>query len=190
MTCSLETLRRDLIEADYFPQLAFDVVEAVLAGQEPVACLVVPESALGHGTIGWHLTVLVLTHNRLVVVHVDDSQDEAGVARAVATTSSVALRQIKQVRMAQMVEDPAGYSADSGERALVVAIDWGTQRSLDLEAAECADPDCPADHGFQGSQICEDVAFNVSREINGQAKVDQTMAFLRQLWAAQSNAPQ
>ena len=185
MTSGPEALRHELDNAGYFPELAWDVIELALAGEEATSCLVVPESALGHGTIGWHLTVLVLTQTRLVVAHLDDSQNEAGAATAVATTTSVPLRSVRQVRVTQMVEDPAGYRPGS-DRALSVAIGWGSHQAVDLEAANCPDPECLLDHGYQGNVVGEDITFMVSTETNGPELMTSTLAFLHKLWAVQS----
>lgn len=165
-----------------------DVLELALAGQVPQAFLVVPESALGHGTIGWHLTVLALTDDRLVVAHVDDTVDEGGQTHAAATTTSVKVRDIRQVRVTHLVDNPADYRPATTERTMTVAIGWGTHRVVDLEAAECPDPDCVADHGYQGNTLGEDITFTISNELNGSDTVDQAMAFLRHLWMVQGRS--
>jgi len=179
----LDTLRQELELVGYFPALVMDVVELALAGQQPTAVLVVPESALGHGTIGWHLTVLVLTRTRLIVAHVDDSDDEAGLNRAAATTTSVSVSDIKHVRVTHLVDHPTDYDPTTTARTMTVAIGWGAHRLVDLEAATCPDPDCLADHGYQGSTMGEDVTFTVSSEMRPDL-VALAMSFLRRLWAA------
>jgi len=183
----LNSLRQELELVGYFPELVLDVVEVALAGQAPTAILVVPESALGHGTIGWHLTVLVLTKSRLIMAHVDDADDEGGLTRASATTTSVSLSDVRQVRMTHLVDNPTDFDPATTERTITVAIGWGAHRLVDLEAVTCPDPDCLADHGYQGNTVGEDITFTVSSDMRPDL-VALTMTFLRHLWATKDEA--
>jgi hypothetical protein len=52
---------------------------------------------------------------------------------------------------------------------------------LDLVPAQCADPDCTADHGFEGTVASDDISLRISAAADGEAAVDAALAFARVL---------
>ena len=69
-------------------------------------------------------------------------------------------------------------------RELTLAIGWGAQSRVDLEAAGCADPDCEADHGYTGSVTADDITVRLSSDAEGAEAVGAAVAFARSLSAA------
>ena len=54
---------------------------------------------------------------------------------------------------------------------------WDGSRRLDLEPADCGDPACQADHGYTGSSAPADLALRVSALADGEAAVEEALAF-------------
>jgi hypothetical protein len=183
----MAAIRTELDRSGYFPRLVGDTVDLALANETPLDFLVITESALGHGTIGWHSTVLVLTATRLVVTHVDDAVDDEG-ATAAATTNSVPLRSIRSVKVATLVEDPASYPLDGNARSITVSVGWGGQRQIELEDLNCGDPECQGEHGFSGTAFNDDLSYGGSQDPELGIDTARAMDFTKALIAAQVQA--
>ncbi|MCL2803841.1 MAG: DUF5998 family protein [Micrococcales bacterium] len=178
-------IRQELDKVGYFPDLVEGMIDLALACEQPTSFLVVPESTLGEGTIGWHVTFLAITPTRLVVVHIDDADLVDGKTTAASTSTAAKLESIKQVRVSQMIDNPAEYSGPDHDRLLTVSVSWGMATSIEVEPAGCADPGCEADHGWQGTASTEDAGFTVSTDVNGPELVVAAMEFTRRLIDAQ-----
>jgi hypothetical protein len=84
-----------------------------------------------------------------------------------------------------MVANPATF-AGRGEPApieAVLTVGWGGVSRIDLEPAGCADPECEADHGYTGMLASDDFSLRVSSAADGQAAVDDLLAFSESLSA-------
>ncbi|MGO1174047.1 MAG: DUF5998 family protein [Actinomycetaceae bacterium] len=174
------SLRQDLDDAGFYPQLVADVLDVALAGEAVVSHLVHPETTFDHA-LRRHLTVLALTRSRFIVVHVDDVSDEQAGPGALATSETVALREIRTVALTHGVVDPAG---DGGTSELTLSVGWGAIHRVDLEPQTCADPDCEADHGMTGTLSPEDVVIRVAAQADGQDALDRALGFARDLSGA------
>ena len=101
-----------------------------------------------------HLTVLVLTENRLVLTHVDDhpADSENPAPSAAATTESVPLDRIQNVGLTHVLEAPERYRAStlSAEAAapLLAALDFSPQEVAEICHAIAA-------HSFSAGISCE-----------------------------------
>ena len=73
-------LTRDIERAGYYPALVRDVVGTALASDRVGSHLVHQETTFDHDTVRRHVTVLVLTDTRLLVIHADDDA-ESGLCR-------------------------------------------------------------------------------------------------------------
>ena len=74
-------LTRDIERAGYYPALVRDVVSTALARDRVASHLVHQETTFDHDTVRRHVTVLVLTDTRLLVVHADDDVEHPCRAR-------------------------------------------------------------------------------------------------------------
>ena len=50
--------------------------------------------------------------------------------------------------------------------------------------ASCADPDCDADHGYEGSVASDDISLRISADAEGEAALRQALDFARELSAS------
>lgn len=193
------SLTRDIERAGYYPSLVADVVESAVAGGEVVSHLVHQETTFDQDTVRRHITVLALTPTRLVVAHADDHAggddgDEAedadphvtatAIATATATSECVPLSAVRGVMLTHVVGSPATYTPGSLGRELTLTLGWGAVSRIDMIPATCGDPNCEADHGYEGSVTTDDIGLRISADADGVPALAQAMAFARALSAA------
>ena len=184
-----QSLRTELDQTGYFPRIVADALDIALGGETPTAFFVLPDVAFGIGTIGRHLTVLVMTATRLISAHVDDhAGDELAPAAVAATTEAVPLGRIESVTLSQITSEPTDYLSGDSPGLVRLAINWGGSQMLEFEPATCGDPECAAEHGFSGSLNGEDISLQVSKEVSGEEGAAKLIAFARQLYAATASA--
>jgi Family of unknown function (DUF5998) len=191
------SLTRDIEQAGYYPALVADVVESAVAGDEVVSHLVHQETTFDHDTVRRHITVLALTPTRLVVAHADDHTGEddqveneetdpqsAVTATATATSECVPLSAVRGVMLTHVVESPATYTPGSLGRELTLTLGWGAVSRVDMIPASCGDPNCEADHGYEGTVTTDDIGLRISADADGEPALAQAMVFARTLSAA------
>src|SRR5690606_21421768 len=126
-----------------------------------------------------HVSVLVLTDTRLLVLHTDDHPPADSTAQPHATTSveSVPLRSIQSVLLSSVIAEPATYVAGQPPSEATLTVGWGIVGRVDLEPATCADENCDADHGYTGQLTSDDLTLRVSRTAEGDDAVRHLVAF-------------
>lgn len=186
-------LRRDIVRAGFYPALVEDVVAEAVAGESVESHLVHQETTFDRDEILRHVTVLAMTSTRLVVAHVDDHQGDSPVPRmprthqpggdavVTATSESVPLSAVRGVMLTHVVPGAAAYVPGSLGREVTVSLGWGALSRVDLLPATCGDPDCDADHGYDGTVTSDDISLRVSADADGSQAVDQARAFARAL---------
>ena len=189
------SLTKDIERAGYYPALVADVVESAVAGGEVVSHLVHQETTFDHDTVRRHITVLALTPTRLVVAHADDhaAEDDHGEpddadpqssATATATSECVPLSAVRGVMLTHVVTSPATYTPGALGRELTLTLGWGAVSRVDMIPATCGDPNCEADHGYEGTITTDDIGLRISADADGETALAQAMAFARTLSAA------
>lgn len=176
-------LTADIERAGYYPALVADVVRAAI-GTEPVRShLVHQETTIDREFVMRHITVLAKTDSRLVIAHADDHQgEESGAAEvATATTESIPLSALRAVLLTHVIDDPARYVPGSLGREVTLTIGWGAVSRIELSPAQCADPECEADHGYDGAVTADDIALRISAQAEGRAALDRASDFARDL---------
>lgn len=173
-----------ITHAGYYPALVCDVVESAVAGDEVVCHLVHQETTFDEESIRRHVTVLVVTARRLVIAHADDFAEPGATATATATTETVPLAALRGVMVTHVVAQPETFSPGTHSRDITLTIGWGAVSRVDLLPAQCADPDCTADHGLEGSVASDDISLRVSAAADGEGAVDRALAFARSLSAS------
>jgi len=181
-----EDLTRAIERAGYYPALVADVVQAALGGEDVVSHLVHQETTFDHEVVRRHITVLALTATRLVVAHADDHTDERPDHEdlATATTESVPLSAVRGVMLTHVVTTPQEYRPGSLGREITLTLGWGAVSRIDLMPASCSDPECEADHGYEGSVSSDDISLRISADAEGEAALQQALGFARELSAS------
>ncbi len=166
--------------AGYYPALVADVVESALGGDAVVAHLVHQETTLEQDTVRRHLTVLATTSTKLVIAHADDhNEHEPGRAVATATSETVPLSAVRGVMLTHVVASPDSYVRGSLGRELTLTLGWGAVSRLDLVPATCGDPECDADHGFEGTVASDDISLRISADADGDDALSNALHFAR-----------
>ena len=188
------SLTKDIEEAGYYPALVGDVVASAVAGDEVVSHLVHQETTFDQDTVRRHITVLALTPTRLVVAHADDYAGEhvhgesesaetlataAATATATATSECVPLSAVRGVMLTHVVASPATYVPGSLGRELTLTLGWGAVSRVDMVPATCGDPNCEADHGYEGTVTTDDIGLRISADADGEPALAQAMTFAR-----------
>ncbi|MGO4342844.1 DUF5998 family protein [Pedococcus sp. 2YAF34] len=178
-----DDLTRAIEQAGYYPSLVGDVVQAALGGDEVVSHLVHQETTFDHDAVRRHITVLALTGSRLVIAHADDHTDERPGHEdvATATTESVPLSAVRGVMVTHVVARPQEYQPGSLGREITLTLGWGAVSRIDLVPASCADPDCDADHGYEGSVASDDISLRISADAEGETALQQALDFAQAL---------
>lgn len=175
-------LRRDIDACGYFPEFVADSVALGLGDEDVVGHLVHHEANFANEAILRHLSVLVLTATRLLVVHTDEGPeiDAAGrptSGQAVTSCEAIPLQAINSVALSRVVASPERYGDGSQVVETWLTMGWGTMRRIDLEPAACADPTCEADHGYTGSLVGDDITIRMSPAADGADNVAKLVTF-------------
>ncbi len=178
------SLREDIERTGYYPALVADSLGTALGSEGLLAYAVHHEATFDRDELRRHITVLALTPTKLVVAHVDEHGAEehpANVTTASASTEAVRLEGVGSVVVTRVVSDPASYEPESLPGEVMLTIGWGSVSHIDLESADCPDPECQADHGFTGSAANDDLSIRVSQAADGVAVVSQFLTFAEAL---------
>lgn len=180
-------LRAEIQRAGYYPALVADVVATALAGDAVEAHLVHQETTFDQDSVRRHITVLAATASKLVVVHADDHDDDEHHHHersvATATCESIPLNSVRGVMVAHVVSAPGSYVPGSLGREITLTIGWGAVSRLDLMPASCGDPNCEADHGFDGTLAADDISLRISAAADGDAALAGALHFAATLTA-------
>lgn len=171
--------------AGYYPTLVSDVVAAAMGEDEVVSHLVHQETTFDQDAVRRHLTVLVVTPTKLVIAHADDHDEhEPGLAVVTATSETVPLGSVRGVMLTHVIAAPDSYVRGALGRELTLTIGWGAVNRLDLVPATCGDPECDADHGFEGTVASDDISLRISADADGDQALAAALAFSRTLSSA------
>ncbi len=178
-------LTRAIEQAGYYPALVGDVVGAALAGEAVRSHLVHQETTFDQDAVRRHITVLALTGTRLVIAHADDHTDDPQGREdlATATTESIPLSAVRGVMMTHVVPKPAEYRPGSLGREITLTLGWGAVSRVDLLPAVCSDPDCEADHGYEGTVASDDISLRISADADGEGALQTALSFAHTLSA-------
>jgi hypothetical protein len=195
-------LRADIDRAGFYPAVVIDVLEATLGEEAVVAHLVHLETTFDvDDDLRRHVTVLVLTGSRLVIVHADDHTDDADADRhgptlvesttpapartyAAVTAEAIPLVAVHGVVTTHIIDRPDRHRQGAPPREVTIGVAWGIANRLDLEPAACDNPECDADHGYTGSMTADDLSLRISADAEGVPAVREALTFARALSAA------
>ena len=176
-----DDLRAAIERTGYYPGLVTDAVWSSL-GAEPVTAYVVTHDAIFDPgmEVRRHITVLALTPTRLIYSHTDEHPAEEPDARALAETSTEAVRfsRVSSVALTRVVPDPSSYVAGvTMPTEVVLTIGWNVLSHVELEPAHCGDENCEADHGYMGTITADDLTLRMSEAADGEDGVRQVLSF-------------
>lgn len=176
---SLAGLRGAIERAGYYPALVGDAVDAAVAGEDVEAFVVHQETTFDSEEVRRHITVLVLTSGRLVLGHADDHPADEVTPEPYVTTATEAVPRsaVRSVVVNRVITDPIRYRPGALPDEVTVTIGWGGVSRLDLEPADCADPECDADHGYTGTASADDISLRVSAAAEGTDAVARLLGF-------------
>jgi hypothetical protein len=168
-------LRAAIERTGYYPDVVADAVADAVAGEEIESFFVHHEPTFEHDEVRRHLTVLVLTPSRLVLVHTDEHGGDHLLPEPYTSTSteSIRLGAITSVAVTRLTT----LSQSSRIAEANLAMSWGAMARLDLEPAHCDDRDCDADHGYTGTVGGDDFTLRVSAAADGDAAVQELLGF-------------
>ncbi|MEL4506232.1 DUF5998 family protein [Luteococcus sp. H138] len=177
-------LRREIDDCGYFPEFIADSVALALGDERVVSHLVHHEASFANDQISRHVTVIVVTQSRLLVVHTDDGPATDALGRptpagqAITSCEAMPLSNLGQVSLSRSVSAPQHYGTEQSQVIETwLTLGWGTMRRLDLEPASCADPTCEADHGYTGNMVGDDITIRMSAAADGADKVTRLVDF-------------
>ncbi len=177
-------LRAEIQRAGYYPALVADVLGAALVDDTVEAHLVHQETTIDEDAIRRHITVLAMTPRKLVVVHADDHDDHHERSVATATCESIPLRSVRGVMVSHVVSTPGSYVPGSLGREITLTLGWGAVSRLDVMPASCGDPQCEADHGFEGTLAADDISLRISADADGEGALARALHFAGTLSAS------
>ena len=180
---STGALRAAIDRTGYYPEVVSDGVDAALAGEEVAAFYVHHEPTIERDEVRRHITVVVLTPSRLILAHTDEHTGDDLLPQPYTSTSTeaIALSSVKSVVVTRMVANPTSGVQPAAEA--VLTIGWGGVGRLDLEPADCDDPQCEADHGYTGVLAADDFSLRVSAAAEGPDAVNSLLEFAQHLSA-------
>jgi hypothetical protein len=183
MANEYENLRRDIQQTGYYPDFVLDSLADALTDEEIRGYFVHLEATFDSDELRRHVTVLAITGTRLVVGHTDEypADETSPVPYATSTVESVPLTRVHSVVVNRRVSNPARYTTGAAMAEVLVTIGWGAVNRVELEPADCADPQCEADHGYLGSASNDDLSIRVSAEADGKQVVARALEFARLL---------
>jgi hypothetical protein len=175
---------RDAIDrTGYYPEVVADGVDGAVAGEQVVSYFVHHEPTFDRDEVRRHLSVVVLTPTRLILAHTDEHEGDDLLPEPYTSTSTEAIRlsAVKSVVVTRMIANPT--SGPSHPAEAVMTIGWGGVSRVDLEPADCSDPECDADHGYTGVLASDDFSLRVSAAADGSEAVAGLLSFAEQLSA-------
>src|SRR6478735_1330437 len=176
-------LREAIDRTGYYPEVVADGVAGAVAGEQVVSFFVHHEPTFDRDEVRRHLSVVVLTPSRLIIVHTDEHAGDDLLPEPYTSTSSEAIRlsSVTSVVVTRMVTNPTKGLTPPAEA--VMTLGWGGVSRVDLEPAACDDPQCEADHGYTGVLASDDFSLRVSAAADGQDAVAGLLSFAESLSA-------
>jgi hypothetical protein len=74
-------LRSEIAASGYYPELVADTMATALADEEPISYVIQHEAAFDREELRRHISLLLLTGTRLLVLHIDDFPPDAPCAK-------------------------------------------------------------------------------------------------------------
>src|SRR3982750_3384630 len=129
----MQGLKEAIDRTGYYPEVVADGVMRAVAGELVVSFYVHHEPTFDRDEVRRHLSVMVLTPTRLIIVHTDEHAGDDLLPEPYTSTSSEAIRlsSVTSVVVTRMVANPTKGPAAPAEA--VLTLGWGGVSRVDLE---------------------------------------------------------
>lgn len=187
------SMREAIERGGFYPALVHHTVTEALDGREASHQIVHVDTHFDMEEVHRHITVLVLADDVVVVAHLDDHdleaddgglhQPAAGSSYTVAriSTEVVPVSRIRSLILSEVHRHPDRFVPERGLAEVTLNMHWTGGARFETVPAECANPDCMADHGDSGTWVPEDIVLRIAATAEGDTAVDEARSFVRAL---------
>lgn len=189
------SMREAIERGGFYPALVHHTVTEALDGREPSHQIVHVDTHFDMEEVHRHITVLALAEDVVVVAHLDDHDLEAddggafgqdiggpsGDTVARISTEVVPVSRIRSLILSEVHRQPDRFSPERGLAEVSLNMNWTGGARFETVPAECANPDCMADHGDNGTWVPEDIVLRIAATAEGDTAVDEARGFVRAL---------
>mgnify|MGYP006887171379 CR=1 FL=1 len=187
------SMREAIERGGFYPALVHHTVTEALDGREASHQIVHVATHFDMEEVHRHITVLALADDVVVVAHLDDHDLEAddgfghdapragGDTVARISTEVVPVSRIRSLILSEVHRQPDRFSPERGLAEVTLNMNWTGGARFETVPAECADPDCMADHGDNGTWVPEDIVLRIAATAEGDTAVDEARSFVRAL---------
>lgn len=189
------SMREAIERGGFYPALVHHTVTEALDGREASHQIVHVDTHFDMEEVHRHITVLALAEDVVVVAHLDDHDLEAddggafgqdlggsnGDTVARISTEVVPVSRIRSLILSEVHRQPDRFSPERGLAEVTLNMNWTGGARFETVPAECANPDCMADHGDNGTWVPEDIVLRIAATAEGDTAVDEARGFVRAL---------
>jgi hypothetical protein len=167
----------------YYPEVVFEAIDSAIASDAVRGYVMQHEATFDQESLHRHMTVVALTDHRLIICHTDENAPDEmrPYSSATAATEAVKISAITSVVVHRTYRDPANFKGSDSIEEIVITLGWGGVARHEFGSAACDDPECEAEHGYNGQTVNEDLSIRVSRAADGEARMNQAIEFARLL---------
>lgn len=187
------TMREAIERGGFYPALVHHTVTEALDGREASHQIVHVDTHFDMEEVHRHITVLALAEDVVVVAHLDDHDLEAedgglqesatgpGDTVARISTEVVPVSRIRSLILSEVHRHPERFVPERGLAEVTLNMQWTGGARFETVPADCANPDCMADHGDNGTWAPEDIVLRIAATAEGDTAVDEARGFVRAL---------
>lgn len=187
------SMREAIERGGFYPALVHHTVTEALDGREASHQIVHVDTHFDMEEVHRHITVLALADDVVVVAHLDDHDleaDDGGLQESAAgsgdtvariSTEVVPVSRIRSLILSEVHRHPERFTPERGLAEVTLNMQWTGGARFETVPADCANPDCMADHGDNGTWVPEDIVLRIAATAEGDTAVDEARGFVRAL---------
>lgn len=184
-----QSLEEAIARGGFYPDLTLHTVREALDGREASHQIVHVDTHFDMEEVQRHITVLALADDVLVVAHLDDHDFEAddavdtaaGQTVARVSTEVVPISRIRSLILSEVHRSPENFDPQRALAEVTLTLHWTGAARFETTPAQCADPECIADHGDNGTVVPDDIMLRIAATAEGHTAVDEARSFVRAL---------
>lgn len=183
------SLEEAIARGGFYPDLTLHTVRDALDGREAGHQIVHVDTHFDMEEVHRHITVLALAEDVLVVAHLDDHDFEAdeavdalsGDTVARISTEVVPVSRIRSLILSEVHRSPERFDPARALAEVTLTIHWTGAARFETAPAQCADTECIADHGDNGTYVPDDIMLRIAATAEGDTAVEEARSFVRAL---------